>query len=545
MDLDWYYSNNAINTANFVEFDVFTNSMVNLDSRITSVQLANSNAQAILTEMINKLTPSNVFQSPQEEEAWRKWLDVLDPVIGFGGELLDELFRYWLDQQGIRDKLFDLVGDAIGDQIADGADPSQIIDVPEKQVDFRSLSHNPFATDRTKGEINKSYGVTVDRDLNLLSTTKLNVVDPGVIQSNAFGAAYSQIMSDAAKYPILDLSNLSCALKVGTFESNVVVAGSNVLRENTLVKLDSLHILNLAEDPLLGSQVTAQIDNDGAARFKTLNINGNFSVRESGDVLLNGKLIGTRDGRLVVSDEDVIPVAGRTSLSDIQAGNLGAPNIHGFDKNLNQISSADKADPLAFLFEENREVLLNRTHSEQLPTIGESISDATARVQQATGIGDFQRVWSFEDEDEDLFEIDIHTGRVITVDTPPITATVMAPAPLIAEAAPEPIRTDSFSDILETPIENAPLHFLNFGNIFQNVDKFQDNSTFSRVNAFTAEDNAYSIELQQEISMIPTASILDDGFAKLAMRNHIGLTEFDSFSALASRPNVANILGNQ
>lgn len=540
-DLAFYYQDTSV----YTPLTTHNTDVNELDERLDTLEVASSQLQSEISAqeaLINSII-SRIGDVTSDDMS--KILDWVAPVIDFTGDFADELLRYWLDQVSVKDWLKEFLTNQVIPPVGGEGEDDQNITQPDVPVDFRALSKNPFAVDRTNGMLNQDFGVTVDRDFNLLSTSTINVLDPGALTTGGpFGAAYSMIMTNAAKYEIANLSNMSLRMNTGTFDqqistallsaSNAIIAGRQVLTSRSNAEVSTLSIIDEAEDPLLGISTTASILTDGSAKFHSLNVNDNLIVRPNGDVLLNGQLVMTGSGRHIVADEDVIPSSSRAKLSDIQAGNLGKPDIHGFDKEINQYSSTDKTDPLAFIGVDNRGEIITALHPEMSTSIAGSMSEAASRAQSICGIGDFQRIFSVS-EDE-MFDIDISTGQVIGATVAPPVVTIQAPAPLIVEATAAPSRSDSFADVFVEPV-NAPLHMLNF-NIFQKPD----GPFFGVVNQFTAQDNAWSIEIEQEVQNLPWALALNDSFSKLAMRDHIGLTNADVYVGIGTQADPTNIL---
>jgi hypothetical protein len=246
------------------------------------------------------------------------------------------------------------------------------------------LASNCFAIDRTAGRIHKDWGVTVDRDLNLLSSANVNILDPGAVaQSDAFGVAYSGIMTNAAKFPIMNMNDISLKFHKGTFDQQL--SASNFTTSNIICK--NFRIQEI-DDGVFGKSVPAEIKEDGSCSVTSLNVAQNFVVRQNGEVLINGKLVSTGGGSLLVEDTCVLPSSSKCDLESLACGNIGKHDVADFVGNTVLHGDGERSDPLAFMSLEdsaNRAEMLHMTHPEFEATSAESISRAMSRMSSIKG----------------------------------------------------------------------------------------------------------------------------------------------------------------
>lgn len=544
MDNAWYFQDptNAV-TALFATSSSNYVSSATYGSNLVSFGLGLSNYTPLPVHYadVNRID-SNLLRlqnkmAPLSDDDVLSWRDFLDPVGDIVGDIGSEVFGHYLNQLGIKeilkntiDDLIGAAGNAIGDS---NIDPSDFVTRPTVAVDFRALTSNVFAVDRTIGKLNKSYGVTIDRDLNLLTNCKLNVLDPGAIQaSEAFGVVYSQIMSDAAKWEVFNGSNLSIRLNTGNFINSIrtpLVTASNVACSN--VTTNTMTLSNLVvnvPDSLLGTTGAAQINNDGSSQFYKLNINNNFIVKEDGSLSVNGNTVITSGGRLVVYEDDVLSASSRYKLKDVLSGNIGKNDIFDFSKDLPTYDERTTTAPLSMdqIFDS---IERQRTQKIVMPemqnSISGSLSSASSRAASISGLPP-DRVFSLAESDmsSGCWDIDLGTGVVNN-----------AP-PRLASITPESVRVDSFSDVFGGELVDAPMHVQMYkGPMPSQQDLWGDRPAFGVANQFMADENAFPIDIDINFNNQDWAQLFSPNIGQSsAMEQHLGLTAKDTMVSIGS-----------
>jgi hypothetical protein len=542
-DLNYYFGVGMDSTSLYTPLQTHVKDLNDVDERLDILESENQS-------QITKISQLETRIGPLTDDDAKTWHDFIAPVITGGADVLSDLFTYWLNQQDVKKWLTDLLARQLGippDGDTVVIEPDQILAAPEIPVNFLTLSSNCFAVDRTTGQIHKDWGVTVDRDLNLLSSGNVNILDPGTLtQSDAFGVAYSGIMTNTAKWQIMNMNDISLKFHKGTFDQTL--GASNFTSSN--IKCKSFRIQEI-DDGVFGVTVPAEIREDGTISATSLNIaNNNFVVRENGEVLVNGKLVCTGGGSVLVEDSCILPSSSKCDIESIACGNLGKPDVADFVGNTVLHGDGERSDPLAFMSladSTNRAEMLHLTHPEFEATSAESISRAMSKMSSIKGTGPQDWRDTFYDDDEDSFwEIDIHTGKVIDPSDFANNLTVPAPLPKLAyPISKAPIVMPQIEDhpleyYFGEEAENAPLHWLNFGVLFPKINRFEDNA-FAPVLEF--EDNAvWNTEAERQNSWTKVLSVLfKQTSGPEAMQEHIGLDKTDtlfSFGSAADWPNV-------
>lgn len=552
MDLSFFFDGtpNAPYGAALNNYTTLTTHYSDLDT--VNVRLAGLSNYTLLTthnfdiNTINaKLAGLSNKVGPLTEDDAYNWRDFVGPITDFVGDFGSELFKYWLDQSGVKDKLLDIVSDlankATGtDEVArEDNDGDQIVDAPDLQVDFRKLRNNVFAVDRTVAKNRKSWGLTLDRDFNMLSTATFNVLDPGAIQnSETFGVTYSPVMSDAAKWEIFNASNMTIRMNHGNFSN--AVRTSNVFSSNVACSNFSASNVTLSNlvvnspDALLGTTGVARINNDGSMQAYRLNVNNNFVVAEDGSVSVNGVTVITSGGRVVSYDDDLLQGASRYKLNDVLSGNIGSVDVLDFSSNLPTYDERETTAPLNFdqIYDKiQRELTLKSVHSETMASsVSGSLSSASSRAQSVSGMS-FDRVWSLAESDmsSGAWEIDINTG------------TVIGAPPRLASVTPEPPRVDSMSSVFGELV-NAPMHFTPPRPPTQ-AELWGDTPAFGWANQFTADENAWSTEVDLANVNIDWSKVMNVIFGQNSgLETHLGLTSRDTHIAIQKLPDPTNVV---
>lgn len=542
-DLNYYFSESA--STLYTPLQTHIKDLNDVDERLDILESDNQSQISQISTLTTKI-------GPLTNDDATTWHDFIAPVITGGADIFSDLFTYWLNQQDVKKWLTDLLARQLG-ITPDGdtvvIEPDQILAPPEIPVNFLTLSSNCFAIDRTAGRLYKSWGLTLDRDLNLLSSGNVNIVDPGAVTvSEPFGVAYSSIMSDSAKWQIMNMNDISLKFHKGTFDQSL--GASNFTASN--IKCKSFRIQEV-DDGVFGVTVPAEIREDGSCSVTSLNVaNNNFVVRENGEVLVNGKLVCTGGGSVLVEDSCILPSSSKCDIDDIASGNFGKPDVADFVGNTVLHGDGERADPLAFMSLENnanRAEMLHLTHPEFEATSAESISRAMSKMSSIKGATSVPQDWRetfYDDDEDDYWEIDIHTGKV--VDPSDFVNNVTVPAPLPKIAYPISKAPIVMPEIEDHPLEhyfgeapeNAPLHWLNFGVLFPKINQFEDNA-FAPVLEF--EDNAvWNTEAERQNSWTKILSVLfKQTSGPEAMQQHVGLDKTDTLFSFGSAADWANV----
>lgn len=463
--------------ANYTPISVHTFAVNELDERIDVLE-SNDSAQGALITGLN-VTVSNLKNKPGNNDGF-PWDQVYGPILDGATDVLGELLQWWLSNQSFKDFLADFLAKSVGTApgIDVDLDDDNILDMPDVPVDFRRLACNCFAIDRSVSQSNaQNWGVTCDRDFNVLSGKRFNIIDPAVLATTSpFGAAYNTLlMTTGAKYPVMDFTSnkIDLNFKTGTFSNTLTTSNlfgsnatfsdlySNKIGGTTITgSTVSGTVVNSAQ--FAGSNVTiyqkddfvdgvtnttAVIKSDGSASFRALSVNkNNFEIKSDGSVHVNGLMVITSAGKVLVHDDDVIASSHRYNLDDMLSGNIGSSDTYGFSKDVALWDTAETAAPLNMANVTNDDDMLKILCGEMRESITESVDSTISRASSVSGVSDFKRVYSLDDTEDDAWEIDLVTGKVIN-----------AP-PVIESPGLELVRTDSFSDIFNAEIVNAPLH---------------------------------------------------------------------------------------
>lgn len=563
-DLSYYYTP-APTGSNYVPTDLYTVDQTDLDERLDLLEAATSNLNAGLVDLNARYAAwSNIIYNVSNisHDDAIKWTDFLGPVTDVVGDFGSDLLKYYLDRLNWKEVFADQLKKLLN------ADPDVNVEVqdddilatPDTIVDFRTLGSNVFAFDRTVGRIQKHFGCTVDRSLNLLSTSTLNVVDPGTLTSNSvYGVAFSPMMSSNALWTVMDCSNLSLRLNKGTFSNELNTSNffcSNVGTCN--ITTNHIKVTDGAVD-LLGGSLPAEIKSDGAARFYELNVNNNFIVRANGDVLVNGMLVITGAGRVVAYDDQVLPASSGYGLDDVLSGNIGADNTLDFC-NLQPIyGDAETSTPLAFTDCENKNDATRVVNDPQMSaTDAETISLAVSRATSASTeymlpmppsissqisvdsmfdlvAKEYDQIMG--DDEEDLFDIDIATGLVTNPASTGV-AHLHAPPPVVAEPATLASRMSSLNRFLqEADPTNAEIPHYDMPHYTKATD-------YSKMLLQQYLDGGYSGELNTGMKQEAWNALLNVVENNLnSYVNHLGLTDNDLYMRLPVQDNLANIQG--
>jgi hypothetical protein len=476
MDGVYYFDDTAnILASQYTPLLTHNADVTQIDSRLDLLEASDSTQGSILAAQAVSL--SNIINKPGNKDDF-PWTDVFGPVLTGGADILGDLLQHWLGNQSFKDFLKDFLAKQIGTGVPDvDINDDDILDMPEVPVDFRRLASNCFVVDRSATQSNvQNFGVTVDRDFNMLSGKKFNLLDPGVLMPSAFGAAYNpMVMSAGAKFPIMDFTgnNIDLQFKTGTFKQRVTtsnfeasnmtvsdfyankISGTDVAAytvTGVTVNASTFGSSNLTiygKDDFVDGVVNknATIKNDGTASFQALSINkNNFEVKSDGSVHINGLMVITSSGKVLVHDDEIISSGHRYKMDDVLSGNIGSTDTYAFSKDVALWDTAEVATPLNMANTANEDEMLKILMGEMSESITESLNSTLDRVSSVTGVSDFKRVYSLDDDEDDFWEIDLVTGKVKN-------------APALVEApALELTRTDSFSDIFSAPLVNAPLH---------------------------------------------------------------------------------------
>lgn len=574
MDLSYYYTPSVTATASvitsnlsaYLPVSIYNVDKLLVDGRFDVIEGAQSNLQMDVSALeAEYVTLSNICVnvsglSKRDSDTWH---DFIGPIINTATDFGSELFEYYLrrlDPKQVFSDIFKQLMNA-------GQDPDVIIQddddelPPAVQTDFRLLSSNVFATDRTLGRVHKSWGVTLDRDFNMLSGSKLSLLDPGALTTTgSFGANYSAVMSDAAKYPIMDFSNISLDFNLGTFRQSLLTsnfAASNIVVNNLIssnVTCRKLKVTDGSTD-LLGGSMPAEINQDGSASMYALNVNNNFLVRPNGDVLVNGKLVIDGRGSVICYDDAVLPATAGYQLSDLLSGNIGSDDLMDFADYQPNYSEQETTAPLNFSGCVNKDDALQIVLPEMAPSDTASVYDALSRAQSTAAsvtaslgtnaslppqptVG---RVFSLDEND--LFDIDISTGKYVGETEPSKTSRTLPKAPPnVAEAETEALGMQAFSRFVgASDLTNAPLH--GFGQSFMTHAGFAatDKPAFPGAYSFTPEDNMWNqsvIVAKENGPWVRLAEIAIE--AVETMEQHVGILPKDEFIQVQPKPDPPN-----
>ena len=501
---------------NYTPLTIHVNDVNAIDERLDVLEASDTSQSSLIASQT--VTLSNLVNKPVNNDDF-PWTDVFGPVLTGGADILGDLLQHWLGDQSFKDFLKDFLAQQIGSGVPDvDINDDEILDMPDVPVDFRRLASNCFAIDRSVTQSNvQNFGVTVDRDFNMLTGKKFNLLDPAVLMPSPFGAAYNpSVMSAGAKFPIMDFSNnvIDLRFKTGTFTQYLTASNfeaSNVSFSDCFtnkfsatdayatsltgatVNSTNFNTSNIAifgRDDFVEGVINqnATIKSDGTAAFNALSINkNNFEVKSDGSLHVNGLMVISSAGKVIVYDDDVIASSHRYKMGDMLSGNIGATDAYAFSKDVALWDTAEVAAPLNMANVSNDDEILKILMGEMSESISESLQDTIDRVSSVTGVSDFKRVYSLDDTEDDSWEIDIVTGKVKS-----------AP-PIVQSPALELIRTDSFSDIFSAPLVNAQLHSPE-ADVIRNFIAANDPNSFDVYDApafpqtnFAFEDDAFPV----------------------------------------------------
>lgn len=567
MDLSYYYTP-AISASNFVPTQLYLKDNSDIDERLDLLESTDVGTASQIAAINTKLAGwSNIIfnVSGLSKEDSDKWHDFIGPIITGGADILGDVFGHFLNsyKDQFKDALKDALKDLLGSQdinIGVGED-DDILTPPDNMVSFKTLSSNLFAFDRTVGQIQKNFGCTLDRDLNLLSTSKLNIVDPGTITANTpYGTGFSTIMSSNALYPIMDFTDMSFRMKSGQITSNLALSNaacSNFFSSNVSSKYIKV---SSGETDLLGASLPAEIQSDGSGKFYSLNVNNNLIIRPDGSVIVNGVTVIAPSGRPVVYDDQVLPSAAGYNLDDVLSGNIGSDDILDFCNFAPSYGDEEIRSPLSFAYMLNQEDATRIALPEHAASDASSVSFAISRAQsEASSVQaalpsynslpsqpsvasvfslDLNQLADLEDtvndlDEDDAWEIDLVTGKVINPSTPVTTA--VAPPPVVVQPASLAERMGSFDRFVGDTAVNAPLHWVGGNTAFQSTLGFNDSPAFPIAYQFNDEDNAWPATVHATLEDEAWKNVLNIAEQHLNMANHVGLTKSDELVVVAAQ----------
>lgn len=484
MDGAFYFDDTqSVLASSYTPLSLHVNDVNQIDERLDLLEATDTSQGALIAA--HTVSLSNLVGKPSNKDDF-PWGPIFGPILDGAGDVLGSLLQHWLNNQSFKDFLRNFLASQLGTGQGvdvDVNDDSEL-DLPEVPVDFRRLTCNCFAVDRSVSQSNvQGFGVTVDRDFNIITGKMFNLVDPAVLMPSPFGAAYNtMVMSSGAKYPIMDFTSnkINLNFKTGTFSNSLITSNfeasnaiftdcySNKL-EGTFVTGMNVTAQTLNTNVFGGSNVTiygkddfvdgvtnanAQIKSDGTASFQALSVNkNNFEVRSDGSVFVNGLMVISSSGKVIVYDDDVINSSHKYKLDDMLSGNIGSSDTYGFSKGVALWDTAECAAPLNMTNSANSDDMLKILMGEMRESITESIDSTISRASSVSGVSDFKRLYSLDDVEDDAWELDLVTGKITN-----------AP-PLMERPGLEVTRSDSFSDIFSAPLVNAPLHVPELNNL--------------------------------------------------------------------------------
>lgn len=379
MDLAYFYFPNLTTSNNFDINQYTTLERHVTDSNALLMLIVNNNTalttwkDTFVTSQCNVDTVQNARIAACEgrfgDDDSAKWTDFIGPIGDVVGDFGSEIFRHWLDQTNVKDKLIDLVDNFLKPELLQDTDGDGNVDAPSVKGDFRFLANNIFACDRSTTGTTGYGNAFQATDWSFPASARICVVPSTEVAYHAdYATAWASSMNSTKKIPIVNFGTLSMTMSNMTALNQLsaynvtasnctvtnAVATNSIATSNTVTSqiAGTSRVTSLFANMCALSNVTANsvnvagnasVDASGNIAGFSLNINGNnlkilstgelivnnvLNIKSTGDVIVNGiKVIDGFNGRCVVYDDQVIPRSERLRLVDVLSGNIGSTDI--------------------------------------------------------------------------------------------------------------------------------------------------------------------------------------------------------------------------